>query len=233
MSIGNAFLHFDGIQTFIEIPDSPDFSLTPTGGLTVSAWIRPSTLTFPNTDGKGVDLTKAYVHWLGKGKAHQQEWTFRIYSLDNTVGRANRISFYVFNPAGGEGIGSHFQDPNHPVQAGVWIHVVGSADTEKTCLHINGQPVDSDVYAGQIQPARGTAPLRIGTRDFNSFFEGEIREVRCWNRHLTDPEILALFTSGTVPAENLVAGYLLTQDVAPDSAGSHPGVIQSPIWIPR
>ena len=110
MSNGNLYLHFDGIQTCIEIPDSPDFSLTTTGALTVSAWIRPSTLTFPKTDGKGVDLTKAYVHWLGKGGAKQQEWVFRMYSLDNTVGRANRISFYVFNPDGHLGIGSHYQD---------------------------------------------------------------------------------------------------------------------------
>lgn len=79
-------LHFDGTQSYIEIPDSPDFSLPTTGSLTVSAWIRPEVLTFPKTE-------KGYVHWLGKGEAGEQEWTFRIYSADNTVGRANRISF--------------------------------------------------------------------------------------------------------------------------------------------
>jgi len=55
---GNAYLHFDGSQSFIEIPDSPDFSLTSTGALTVSAWIRPATLTFPSTEGKGVELSR-------------------------------------------------------------------------------------------------------------------------------------------------------------------------------
>ena len=39
--------------------------------------------------------------------------------------------------------------------------MVGSADTEKTYLHINGSLVDSDVYLGQIQP-RG-AQLRFGS----------------------------------------------------------------------
>ncbi len=169
MNIGNSCLHFDGLQSYIEIPDSPDFSLTTTGALAVSAWIRPSTLTFPSTEGKGVDLSKAYVHWMGKGEGGQQEWVFRMYSLDNTDGRANRISFYVFNLDGGLGVGSHYQDPNNPIQVGVWIHVLGAADNEKTYLYINGTLVDSDVYAGQITPQRGTAPLRIGTRDFNSF----------------------------------------------------------------
>jgi hypothetical protein len=233
MNGGGSFLHFDGIQSYVEIPDSTDFSIPTTGALTISAWIRPSTLTFPNTDGKGVDLTKAYVHWLGKGELNRQEWVFRMYSLDNTVGRANRISFYVFNPGPGEGIGSHYQDPDNPIEVGVWIHVVGSADSEKTYLHVNGAFIDSDVYKDKIQPEHGAAPVRIGTRDLHSYFEGEIREVRFWNRLLSDQEIQALFNGTSVPADGLVAEYLLTQDVVPDTAGAHTGVIQAPVWIPQ
>lgn len=197
----------------------------------LSAWIRPSPFTFSSTEGKGVDLTKAYVHWLGKGEAGQQEWVFRMYSLDNTDGRANRISFYVFNPDGHLGVGSYYQDPNNPIQVGVWIHVVGSADSQKTYLFINGAPIDSDVYQGTIQPQRCNAPVRVGTRDFNSFFEGEIREVRAWNRTLTDSEIASLYNSDTVPQQGLLAEYLLTQDIAPDTAGDHSGVISGGTWI--
>jgi hypothetical protein len=232
MNSGAAFLHFDGTQSYIEIPDSPDFSLSTTGSLTVSAWIRPETLTFPTTEGKGVDLSKAYIHWLGKGEAGQQEWVFRMYSSENSVGRANRISFYVFNPAGHIGIGSYYQDPNHPIQTGVWIHVLGAADTEKTYLYFNGQLAHQNVFQGQIQPERGQAPLRIGTRDFNSYFQGEIRQVRLWNRILTDSEIASLYTSDSVPQAGLVAEYLLTQDIAPDTRGEHNGEIVAGTWIP-
>ena len=102
MNSGNySHPHFDGLQSYIETPDNPDCSLPTTGALSVSAWIRPATLTFPSTEGKGVDLSKTCVHWTGKGEAGQQEWVFRMYSLDNTDGRANRISVYVFNPEGG------------------------------------------------------------------------------------------------------------------------------------
>ena len=232
MSSGTSYLHFDGLQSYIEVPDSPDFSLTTTGALTVSAWIRPATLTFPSTEGKGVDLKKAYVHWLGKGEAGQREWVFRMYSLDNTDGRANRISFYVFNLAGEEGVGSYYQDPNNPIQVGVWIHVVGSADSQKTYIFINGALIDSDIYLGTIQPQRGTSPVRVGTRDFNSYFEGEIREVRVWNRTLTEPEVAGLYGSDTVPQEGLVAEYLLTHDIARDTVDSHDGEINSATWIP-
>jgi len=218
------YLHFDGLQSYIEMPDSSDFSLPTTGALTVSAWMRPEVLTFSNTE-------NGYVHWMGKGEKGQQEWVFRIYSADNRVGRANRISFYLFNLNGGEGIGSHFQDPNNPVQAGVWIHVVGAADAQRTYLYINGTKIDSDVYAPSIQPQHGTAPLRIGTRDFNSYFQGDIREVRVWNRKLDDSEIATLFSSDSTPPNGLVAEYLLLQDVAPDTAGDHTGVIHAGTWL--
>jgi hypothetical protein len=223
----NSYLSFDGVTSYVEVADSPDFSAATTGALTVSAWIRPATLIFPTTEGG----TESYVHWLGKGQAGQQEWVFRIYSADNTVGRANRISFYVFNLAGGLGVGSHYQDPNNPVQAGVWIQVVGAADTERTYIYINGQAIESNVYTGQITVQHGSAPVRIGTRDFQSFFEGEIREVRVWNRTLSELEIQALHDSDTVPQNGLVAEYLLTQDIAQDTANRQDGIISGATWI--
>ena len=104
---GDIYLRFDGIDDYVEIPSSDDFSVSKTGELTVSAWLKPDVLDFPNSEGTG------YVHWMGKGDAGQQEWVLRMYSLDNTETppRPNRISFYVFNPQGGLGVGSHFQDP--------------------------------------------------------------------------------------------------------------------------
>src|SRR5579864_7285019 len=92
---GPVYLHFNGVDQYIEVPSSPDFSLS-SNGLTVSAWMRPDTLSFPNSEGSG------YVYWLGKGSRGRQEWVFRMYNRTNTENppRPNRISFYVFNPDG-------------------------------------------------------------------------------------------------------------------------------------
>ena len=43
--------------------------------------------------------------------------------------RPNRISFYVFYLAGGEDIGSYFQEP---ITAGERLHLAGTADGERT-----------------------------------------------------------------------------------------------------
>ena len=236
MAIADYVLVFDGQDDYVEIPDSPDFSVVTTGQLSVSAWIRPDVLTFP------VFQSTGYVHWMGKGEAGQHEWVFRMYNEEttDTPPRPNRISFYVFNPGGGEGIGSYFQEP---VQSGEWIHVVGTADEEKTTIYKNGEFKDCDRYTGTgpppchnypperwITPTHGTAPLRIGTRDRGSFFLGAIREVRIWSRALTATEVGALYTN-LVPQVGLVAEYLLGQDIALDSTGLHNGFITGASWI--
>jgi Concanavalin A-like lectin/glucanases superfamily len=63
----------------------------------------------------------------------------------DTPPRPNGISFYLFNPNGGEGIGSYFQEP---VQIGQWIHVVGTADGQTTSIYKNGEFKDCDRYTG-------------------------------------------------------------------------------------
>jgi hypothetical protein len=236
MAIGNSDLVFDGLDDYIEIADSPDLSVATTGQLSVSAWMRPDVLTFPAFQSTG------YVHWLGKGEVGQQEWVFRMYNAETTdpTPRPNRISFYVFNPSGQEGIGSHVQEP---VQAGEWIHIVGVADESTTSIYKDGVFKRCDRYTGTgpgpchnyasdlwVTPAHGTAPMRMGTRDFASYFLGAIREVRVWSRALSAPDVSALY-GGSVPQDGLVAEYLLGQDIAPDSAGSHAGVIAGASWV--
>ena len=221
-----AYLLFDGMKDYVEVADSGDFSVSKTGGLTVAAWIRPDALIARTPEGSG------YVYWMGKGERGRHEWAFRMYSRDNAEGRQNRISFYVFNLAGGLGVGSYFQDPIRAVE---WIHVVGMADRERTSIYKDGVLRKSDIYRGAITPAHGTAPLRIGTRDFHSFFAGGIREIRIWNRPLTSGEVADLFRSGRVSREGLVAEYLLNEtagDVAHDTAGGHHGRVHTATWMP-
>jgi hypothetical protein len=213
------YLLFDGAGSYVEVADDVDFSIETTGALTVAAWLRPDALVFPRQE-------RGYVHWMGKGERGDQEWVARMYSGDNTVGRANRISFYVFNPEGGQGIGSYFQDPR--IEAGHWIHFVGSADGERTAIYENGVLKKTDAYTDAIRPAHGPAPVRFGTRDFGSFFLGGLGLIRFWSRPLSDGEIADLYSSDLVPPDGLVAEYLLGEgdgEIAHDTANGHDGAL--------
>ena len=217
---------FDGSTGYVEIPDSEDFSQPTRGGLTVEAWLRPDTLAMPNVEGSG------YVHWLGKGEPQQQEWVARMYQAGNSEGRANRISFYAFNLSGGLGAGSYFQDP---LTAGAWLHVVGRIDAVNTSIFCNGDQRDTDPLSGyDIIPEHGSAPVRIGTRECVSFFQGAIGRVAIYGAPLSAESIQAHYQARGSAGydaliqgeEALVAYWRLDEtggDVASDATGRHPG----------
>jgi sialidase-1 len=52
----------------------------------------------------------------------------------------------------------------------------------------------------------GDQPLRIGANSINSshFYNGDIDEVRIWNRGLTDSEIAKIYNSGTFNTDGQV-----------------------------
>ena len=248
---GDVYLKFTGADSYVEIASIGDYSVATTGELTVAAWIRPDTLNFSRWEGT------RYVHWLGKGEgagdSGQQEWVFRMYNRDHTAEhppRPNRISFYVFNPAGGVGVGSHFQDALHQ---GSWIFVVGVADSTRTYMYRDAKYERCDTYRGasmghcpihyqpppnddlqlEINPAAGSSPLRLGTRDLNSFFKGGLSRVRIWNRVLEAGEISALYSSDAAPPDGLVAEFLLNDGsgaTVADTVQGNNGNIFGAVW---
>jgi hypothetical protein len=237
---GDTYLSFDGTG-YVEIPSLSAYSVDRTGELTVAAWMRPDVEEFEHQEGTN------YVHWMGKGNksgSHgDQEWVCRMYSATTTDDppRPQRTSFYVFNPQSGLGVGSFVPGP---VSLGEWRLIVGVADETRTRMYRNGELVDCDTYRGPaaqgcsimthdgkqvvINPLGGSAPLRIGTQDKVSFFQGGITRVRIWGRALTPDEITALYDADTAPRDWLVAEFLLNQNTkmqAMDSAYENHGVI--------
>ena len=187
----------------------------------------------PNRESSG------YVHWMGKGVSGEHEWVSRMYQEGNSEDRANRISFYSFNLSGGLGAGSYFQDD---VTVGEWIHYVGTFDEVRTTLFKNGVERDSDLLSGyDIMPENGSAPVRIGTRDRNSYFQGAIARVAFYDARLSESQAAAHFAAAgarydaVILAEpSLVAYYRLdetTGTVARDAKGSHDGAYQGGVAL--
>jgi hypothetical protein len=191
-----------GHHDYVEISDSVHFSQPASGrGLTVEVWMRPDVLVFPG------QTAQTYVHWLGKGDTGDFEWGFRFYSQDS-ASRPNRISAYIWNASGGEGAGAYFQDR---LVAGRWIHVVAGFDPgdgsdpnagvsiyRDGVLRGNPRRTRGARYASyNIVPAHGAAPLRLGTRDLDSFFTGALDDVAVYPRVLSAAEIADNFRAAT------------------------------------
>src|SRR5215472_4675747 len=77
------------------------------------------------------------------------------------------------------------------------------------------------------------APLRLGTKDLGSFFEGGLTRVRLWNRALAASEISALYATDLAPKVGLVGEFLLsvkTGTTAVDTAQENNGNIFKATW---
>jgi hypothetical protein len=184
---------FDGKTGYVEVPASTDFSVpTSHKGLSVEVWFNPAALKFRG------ETKDPYVYWLGKGEPKQHEWALRFYSQEST--RPNRISAYVFNRSGGEGAGAFVEEP---VRANEWIHIVacfdpGDQDTKDAGVSIykdgvlRGSPAKqrgARYSSFNVVPHAGNAPLRFGTRNFTSYFDGTLDEVAIYPRVLTAKEV--------------------------------------------
>lgn len=179
---------FNGENAYFEIPDVAHLEVTKTGILTIEAWMRPDVLDFPKSQ-------KGYVHWMGKGVNGQHSWVARMYNKSGND-RPQRISGYSFNLTGGLGAGSYFQDN---IPKGTWVHYVLVINTKNTDtkyptgytkVYKDGKRRDQDSLKDyDIIPGDGTAPTRIATRDFNSFFKGAIAKVAFYDYELEAAKI--------------------------------------------
>lgn len=225
---GNTVAVFNGSTQYAEVTDSNDLSIPDLGGIiTIEAWVR-----FDNLEQPGAEASAdgPLVHFMGKGVSGQHEYAARMYNLSSSL-RSNRISGYAFNAAGGTGVGSYWQgsvastDGGTPplLVAGDWVHYVLKIDTVNlgvdawgtTRIYRNGVLMDHDTLAGAggIIPTNGTAPFRIGTRDFVSFFQGAIGKVAIYS-DLSDARIATHYTAMASATKNVAVNQITETDVA-------------------
>ena len=164
--IGRA-LNFNGSSDYIEVPYSSDLNLSK---FTCSLWAR----VLGGANSFRSPLTSRDISPV-RG--------FMFYASD-----ANVWEFWTGNTA----IFTHSAGPS--VVIGAWTFLVGIHDGANQIFYVNGQQVDSDVISLSLNTAK---PLRIGaggTEGGVQFrFNGDIDDVRIYNRVLTSAEIQAIY----------------------------------------
>ena len=175
-------LSFDGNDDLVTVADAASLDLT--SGMTLEAWVRPSTLggrwrtilVKEQTD----DLAFAlYAHTGGRGPSSHV-----FVSGDDRRARAATAI-----PAEG------------------WTHVAATYDGATIRVYRNGSVTASQAATGSI--ATSDKPLRIGGNTvWNEWFHGLIDELRIYDRPLSVAEIAADMQaplSGTAPAADTTA----------------------------
>src|SRR5437660_1178172 len=157
---GNALV-FNGTSARVNIPNSASLQLTT--GMTLEAWVNPSTV-----DGAWRDVIY---------KATDN------YYLEATSTNASKpAGGGTFGGAGSESYGTAALAVN------TWTHLATTYDGSTLRLYVNGVQVSSQARTGNL--ATSTSALQIGgDSTYGQYFTGTIDEVRIYNRALSQAEI--------------------------------------------
>jgi glucose/arabinose dehydrogenase/PKD repeat protein len=154
-------LAFNGLNNWVTV--NPSSLLELTTGMTLEAWVFPTTTTGTRDillkEGATVDIYNLYArNWRGRPESNA------------FVDGVNRVA----------------EGPVLP--ANVWTHVAGTYDGTTLRLYLNGVEAASTAVRGPIAPSTG--PVRIGGNSiWGEYFQGSIDELRIYDRALTPVEI--------------------------------------------
>jgi glucose/arabinose dehydrogenase/chitodextrinase len=153
-------LAFDGSSASVIVPDSASLDLTT--GMTLEAWVNPST---------------ALTGW--KDVIYKGDDNYYLMGCSSSLAPAGGGKF-----AGvyGEVFGTGALAPN------TWTHLAATYDGATLKLYVNGVLVASTVQTGALTPS--TNPLSIGGDPiYGQYFAGLIDEVRVYNTALTQAQV--------------------------------------------
>lgn len=173
----NAF-DFDG-STSIGVDVSSSSTLNPTNALTLSTWVKVEN-----------DLSGTHT-WVAKGAA----WCGTSCSSEYGpyyMGQSNDdVWFGLYPPATSD---REAVIANDVLSQDTWHHVVATWDGSNASIFVDGQHISSSNIGITLKDAN---TLRIGDSLYTREFNGDLDEVRIYNRRLTDSEIRQLYFHGT------------------------------------
>jgi hypothetical protein len=169
---GNA-VSFDGIDDYIEIPDS--YQLDGMPELTVSAWVDMNRLPAQGT----------YYHPVSKDAGSQ------AYRID--IDSSGRAQFVVHTENNAWYSNGTMVQSDILLSTNTWHHIVGTYDGSNVSIYIDGvlRQTNSTTISENVFDA--TSVLRIGRGSSGGYFNGKIDEVRIYNRCLLPNDVCNLF----------------------------------------
>ena len=141
----------------------------------------------PNNHGKIATQGKLLIKDRGVGDRDSpgRQWTL---ALDHSVVKSE---VWVHSEGGPNIFRSQYIPLDY--SGNTWIHLVQTWDGRRLELWIDGERRDSTSAVGAL--ALGDSPVRIGWDQYY-LFQGDIDEVRIYDRALSDDEVRGLFRLG-------------------------------------
>jgi hypothetical protein len=155
----------------------PERAVLDVNRFTLAAWVRPTGVVGPATNGRWEILEKAGAYWINL----------------RTDGRI-RVGGFFGSCAGGSAW--IFLDSPSAIAMSVWTHVAGTYDGSRLSVWVGGKRVASRSVSGRT--CSNNQPLAVGAKNapakgiLDAFWDGRLDEVRIYSRALAAGEISKL-----------------------------------------
>ena len=172
----NSAYYFNGSNSYINVTHSS--SIQPTTGLTLSAWVMFYRLDYTSCLlGKGYDNTAGYY-----GLWYDSTYQCINFQMNFPNNSQNNVSLCT------------------TLQYNTWYHITGTFDGSTMNIYFNGQFYNSLNVSGTL--GSNYADLKIGRNASGHFFNGNLDDIRIFNRAITDNEVLQLYNEGGLKKNN-------------------------------
>ena len=196
--VGQAF-SFNGTDSSVSVPDSPDWSLP--GDFTIETWVKIDALHGVAealvAQDEGFGTTNKWMFWYAEG---------------------GDLAFEF----GTGGVGYHAVSAAWSPTLSQWYHVAVTRSGSLYTLYVNGVVIGTGTESTPLPDA--AAPLTLGWGETDWHLDGALDETAIYQRALSGAEINAVYTSGAT-ARCVVGTSSVTLD--PTSAISTPGATVS------
>lgn len=222
-STAGTALQFDGIDDWVEIPDSP--SLNPTDQITVEVWAYSD-----------VFDRSQWQEFVMKGgnspPSEPRQYYLRPYLDRGTA----QFLIHDLNT-------DYSESSEDTLMNGIWYHVAGTYDGNVLKIYVNGtlQGTDTLGSVSIVESSEVLAFARLGSIDAE-YYQGLLDEVRIWNVARTQAEIQFTMhdTLGpqyySNPGSGLVGYWRFDEGsdtTAFDLTGNHnDGIIHGAVYVP-
>ncbi len=173
-------LSFSGSNSLVTVSDSNSLDLT--SGMTLSAWVYPTTWASGWKTVMMKEVSGGLAYDLNSNSdAGLPNSTLSIGGYDRQLTAGSRLP------------------------SNTWTHLAATYDGTTQRLYVDGVQVGSRAQTGTL--AASANPLRIGGNTVwaNEYFQGLIDEVRIYNRPLTQAEIVAVSQEPVVKSTSVCA----------------------------
>ena len=180
-------LRFDGQDDVVWVNNAPSLNLT-AGPYTQSVWIKPV-----STSTDGYQGIIGFDDGTGSAQRYPCIYTYQRDRIHAGFGDDSTWNSITTDPC---------------LTLDEWNHVAVTFDGISFIVYVNGELVfTTNDFAGRTPVARGEYDLSIGYID--NYFEGNIDEVRIYNRALAANEILNELIDGAISTVLLTGKFVL------------------------